>query len=68
VTFLIESRRKASLTQADVTKSLGRYQSFVALVEGGQRRVDVIEFLDFAEAIGFDPQKAIGRIARSRQP
>jgi hypothetical protein len=43
---------------------LGRYQSVVALVEGRQRRVDVIEFLDFAETIGFDPQKAIRRIAR----
>jgi cyanate lyase len=59
VAFLIESRRTAGLTQADVAKRLGRYQSFVALVEGGQRRVDVIEFLDFAAAICFDPQKAL---------
>jgi cyanate lyase len=66
VAFLIESRRKAGLTQADVAKRLGRYQSFVALIEAGQRRVDVIEFLDFAEAIGFDPQRALRRIVRSK--
>jgi hypothetical protein len=51
VAFLIEARRRAGLTKGDVPKRLGRYQSFVALVEGGQRRVDVIEFLDFAERL-----------------
>jgi hypothetical protein len=49
VAFLIEARRKAGLTKADVAKRLGLHQSFVAMVEGGQRRVDVIEFLDFAD-------------------
>lgn len=57
--FLIASRKSADLTQTDVAKKLGRHQSFVANVEGGQRRVDVVELLDFAEAIGFDPVKAI---------
>lgn len=65
-TFLIESRKNADLTQTDVAKKLGRHQSFVANVEGGQRRVDVVEFLDFAEAIGFDPAIAI-RIIRKRR-
>lgn len=60
--LLIEQRKKAGLTQADVAKKLGRYQSFVANVEGGQRRVDVVEFLAFAEAIGFSPSEAIARL------
>ncbi len=51
----------AGLTQADVAKKLRRYQSFVATVESGQRRIDVVEFLDFADAIGFDPRDAIKR-------
>jgi HTH-type transcriptional regulator/antitoxin HipB len=53
--FLVEARKKSGLTQSDVAKSLNRYQSFVASVEGGQRRIDVVEFLEFAQAIGFDP-------------
>jgi transcriptional regulator with XRE-family HTH domain len=61
-TLIAEKRKKAGLTQADVAKKLGRYQSFVAMVEGGQRRVDVVEFLDFADAIGFDPRSAIARL------
>jgi transcriptional regulator with XRE-family HTH domain len=61
--LLIEKRKKAALTQATVAERLGRYQSYVATVESGQRRVDVVEFLDFAEAIGFDPRDAIKQLA-----
>ncbi|WP_347341678.1 helix-turn-helix domain-containing protein [Bradyrhizobium uaiense] len=61
--FLIEKRKKAGLTQAEVAKKLRRYQSFVATVESGQRKIDVIELLAFAEAIGFDPRDAIKRLS-----
>jgi len=62
IALLVEKRKKAGLTQADVAKKLRRYQSFVATVESGQRRIDVVEFLDFADAIGFDPRDAIKRL------
>jgi transcriptional regulator with XRE-family HTH domain len=61
-TLLIGKGNKAGLTQAQVATKLGRYQSFVATVESGQRRIDVVEFLDFAAAIGFDPRNAIKRL------
>jgi transcriptional regulator with XRE-family HTH domain len=61
--LLVEKRKKAGLTQAQVAAKLGRYQSFVATVESGQRRVDVVELLDFADAIGFDPRDAVRRLA-----
>jgi transcriptional regulator with XRE-family HTH domain len=61
--FLVEKRKKAGLTQAEVAKRLGRYQSFVATVEGGQRKIDVVELLAFAEAIGFDAREAIKRLS-----
>jgi hypothetical protein len=56
-------RKKAGLAQAEVATKLRRYQSFVATVEGGQRRTDVVELLAFAEAIGFDPRGAIKRLS-----
>lgn len=65
--FLIEMRRRSGMTQADVAKKLGRYQSYIANVEGAQRRVDVVEFLELAEAIGFDPAKALKLVARSKR-
>lgn len=64
--LIVKERKKAGLTQADVAAKLNRYQSFVATVETGQRRIDVVEFLDFADAIGFDPRDAVGRIKRIR--
>jgi transcriptional regulator with XRE-family HTH domain len=62
IALLIEQRKKSGLTQAQLAKRLRRYQSFVATVESGQRRIDVIEFLDFADAIGFDPIDAIKKL------
>jgi HTH-type transcriptional regulator/antitoxin HipB len=35
------------------------YQSFIATVESIQRRIDVVEFLDLADAIGSDPRDVI---------
>jgi len=62
--LLVEKRKSAGLTQAQVAKKLGRYQSFVAEVENGQRRLGVVEFLNFADAIGFEPGSAIRRLAK----
>ena len=52
------------MTQAMVAEKLGRHQSFVATVESGQRRIDVVEFLDLARVIGFSPEAAIAELAQ----
>jgi transcriptional regulator with XRE-family HTH domain len=64
--FLVKERKKAGLTQADVSAKLGQYQSFIARIESGQRRIDVIEFLDLAKAIGFNAQAALKRLENVR--
>jgi transcriptional regulator with XRE-family HTH domain len=55
--LLIAARKKAELTQAEVAEQLGRPQSFVAKYEGGERRLDVIEFMQVTRAVGADPVK-----------
>lgn len=60
--LLIRKREEAGLTEAELAEKLGEYQSFVARLESGQRRVDVIEFLALAQLLGFDPEKAIREI------
>lgn len=50
------------MTQDDLADALGEYQSFVARLESGQRRIDVIEFLDIAKAVGFDPKEVIEKL------
>ncbi|KJC59068.1 XRE family transcriptional regulator [Bradyrhizobium sp. LTSPM299] len=67
VAFIVEKRKAAGLTQADVAKRLKRYQSFVATLESGQRRVDVIELMDLADVIGFDVREAIQRILSAKR-
>ncbi|WP_404374111.1 helix-turn-helix domain-containing protein [Sphingomonas sp. MMS24-J45] len=53
--LLKQSRIEAGLTQAQLALRLQRPQSFIADVEKGQRRVDLVEFVNFARAVGFDP-------------
>jgi transcriptional regulator with XRE-family HTH domain len=53
--MLVAERKAAGLTQTVVAQRLGKPPSYVAKYEGGDRRLDVLEFLDIAAAIGFDP-------------
>ena len=50
------------LTQAAVAKALHRHQPFIANIENGDRRLDLVEFLDLAKAVGFDPHEVISQI------
>jgi transcriptional regulator with XRE-family HTH domain len=52
------------LTQAQLAKRLGEYQSFVARLESGQRRIDVVEFLLLSEILNFDPAAAIVKLKK----
>jgi transcriptional regulator with XRE-family HTH domain len=54
VELLRRERVNAGLTQQDVADRLGKPQSYVAKIEGAERRIDVIEFLALAKAIGAD--------------
>jgi transcriptional regulator with XRE-family HTH domain len=53
--LLAEVRAKAGLTQMQFAERLHRPQSFIAKYEGGERRIDVVEFCDIAGALGADP-------------
>lgn len=65
-TLLKAARKEAGLTQAQVAERLGRPQSYVAKYENGERRLDVIEFLDVADVIGLNPGRAVVRLAQQR--
>ena len=65
IALLIERREAAGVTQAQLADRLGEYQSFVARLESGQRRVDVVEFLQLAEVLGFDAGKALGAVRKT---
>jgi transcriptional regulator with XRE-family HTH domain len=53
--LLAEARTTAGLTQHSLAKRLRKPQSFIAKYEGGERRLDVVEFVTISRAIGVDP-------------
>ena len=57
--LMIGARETAGLTQRELAKRLRRPQSFVAKYEGGERRVDVVEFIVICRAIETDPNKLL---------
>ena len=55
LTLLVEARKAAKMTQRDLSERLGRPQSYVSKYERGERRLDVIEFMEIARYIQADP-------------
>jgi len=70
--LLVEARKAKGLTQAELAETLNKPQSFVAKYENGERRIDVVEFVDITAALGVSTADLLGRIEpvviRSRQP
>jgi transcriptional regulator with XRE-family HTH domain len=62
--LLKETRQKRGLTQIDVAKKVGRPQSFVSKYEKGERRLDVVEFLEVADALGADAGRLLKELSR----
>lgn len=60
--LLIELRKTSGLTQIDLAARLRRPQSFVSKFERGERRLDVVEFMQVAKALGCKASKLLERI------
>jgi transcriptional regulator with XRE-family HTH domain len=60
--LLVAAREKAGMTQQQLADRLGKPQSFISKYEGGERRIDVIEFITIAEALEMDASRAIREI------
>ena len=57
IDLLVAVRQKSGVRQHALAKKLGRPQSFIAKYEGGERRIDVIEFIAIVRALDADPVK-----------
>ncbi|WP_061933807.1 helix-turn-helix domain-containing protein [Aureimonas sp. AU22] len=56
---LVQARRDAGITQAELGERIGQRQTFVSKVELLERRIDVAEFISVCRAIGADPNVLI---------
>ncbi len=57
IAMLVAVRKKADVRQQVLAEKLGKPQSFVAKYEGGERRIDLIEFIAIVRALEGDPLK-----------
>lgn len=62
VKLLRETRVAAGLSQRQAAKKMDRTQSFISKCESGERRVDVVELVDFLRAYGQKPEEFIKRL------
>lgn len=63
--LLVVERKSAGLTQQQLAARLGKPQSFVSKFELGERRLDAIEFLAVARALGADPYAILRKVERA---
>jgi transcriptional regulator with XRE-family HTH domain len=61
--LLIYARKAKGLSQDALAEKLARVQTFVSKYERGERRLDVVEFLDVAEALEIDAHKILRQIS-----
>ncbi|WP_167648812.1 helix-turn-helix domain-containing protein [Mameliella alba] len=62
---LIEARQKAGLTQAALAARLKCQQSLIARIESGERRIDVVELIVIARAIGIPTESVVKAVEKS---
>jgi transcriptional regulator with XRE-family HTH domain len=63
--LLISARNAAGLKQSELAKRLGRHQSYISKVEIGERRLDVVEFIELADAVGVDAIKILRKVKKA---
>lgn len=65
--LLRQLRDEAGLTQVELGRKLGNTQTFISKIERGERRMDVVEFAEFCDALGVDPINALARFLEQRR-
>jgi transcriptional regulator with XRE-family HTH domain len=53
--MLIKARKEKGITQIELSEKLLKPQSFVSKYESGERRIDLIEFLEITRVLDVEP-------------
>jgi transcriptional regulator with XRE-family HTH domain len=65
ISLLKAARENRGISQADLSRRLGRSQSYIAKIELRERRVDLIETLDLCKALDIKAESIIPPDMRS---
>lgn len=67
LTVLKAARKRAGVSQVELAERLGNTQTFVSKCERGERRIDAVELVEFAEALGVPPQGLLAEYLEQRR-
>lgn len=59
IAALKQARKAQGITQMQLAEALGRPQSFIAKIESGERRLDVVEFVHLARLVGLNVEDVL---------
>ena len=62
ITAIVDARNGTGLSQREFAKKLKRTNNFVWRIEAGERKVDVLEFIEIAKASGLEPDELMRRV------
>lgn len=63
IELLKQARETAEITQVELAKRLAKHQSYVAKVENLDRRLDIVELVDWLHALKIVPQEFTNRLS-----
>ncbi len=61
---LVAARKRAGVSQVELSERVGKPQPFISKIERGVRRIDVIEFYAIARALELDPVALFSSVVR----
>ena len=61
---LAAARKAAGLSQQELALRLKTSQTVIARIEIGERRIDVIEFIDLSRVLKIDPREIVSQLMR----
>ena len=64
ISELVAARKRAELTQRQLAEKLKRPHSFIGRIEAGERRVDVVEFIEITRVLAIDPRIILTRLMK----
>ncbi len=62
--WLVEQRKEAKLTQRELAVKLDLHHSIVGKIETGERRLNVVEFIEYCQILNADPHAIIDTICQ----